>query len=65
MPDQQPKKSFFATTPIVILNLLFIFPLGLYCMWKYEKFNHRARIIITVVILGFFIHASLKRAGII
>ncbi|MFC4682890.1 hypothetical protein [Exiguobacterium sp. s149] len=40
----------FEKTWFVILTLIFFFPLGLFLMWKYEKFNKVARIIVTVVI---------------
>ncbi|MDW7673308.1 MAG: hypothetical protein SCK28_02105 [Bacillota bacterium] len=65
--EHSEKKSypFFAKLPIIILNLLFLFPLGLYFMWKYKRFNKPARIIITIIILFFFAHATLKRQGII
>ncbi len=61
-PEQLP---FLAKTPIIILNLLFLFPLGLYFMWKYQRFNKPARIVITIVVVSFFIHATLKKQGII
>lgn len=41
---------FFERTWFVILTLIFFFPLGLFLMWKYEKFNKVARIIVTVII---------------
>ncbi|WP_159562770.1 MULTISPECIES: O-antigen polymerase [unclassified Exiguobacterium] len=41
--------SFYERTWFIILMLIFIFPVGLYLMWKYKKFNKVVRIIITVI----------------
>lgn len=40
----------FEKTWFVVLTLIFFFPLGLFLMWKYEKFNKVSRVIVTVVI---------------
>ena len=50
---QQPAGPlpFYASTWFVILMLLFIGPVGLFLMWKFEKFSKVVRIIITVLLV--------------
>ncbi|WP_214783255.1 hypothetical protein [Exiguobacterium sp. S3] len=42
--------KFYQKTWFVVLMLLLFFPVGLFLMWRYQKFNQIARIIITVII---------------
>ncbi|WP_047373982.1 hypothetical protein [Exiguobacterium sp. ZOR0005] len=46
--------KFYQTTWFTILTLLLFFPVGLFLMWKYQKFNKAARIIISIF-FGFLI----------
>ena len=50
---QQPAGPlpFYASTWFVILMLLFIGPVGLFLMWRFEKFSKVVRIIITVLLV--------------
>ncbi len=41
------------STGVVILLLLFFWPVGLYLMWKYQKFSKVARIVITAILVFF------------
>lgn len=41
--------KFYQKSWFVVLSLIFFFPLGLFLMWRYQKFNQVARIIVTVV----------------
>jgi len=45
---EKVKQSFLETAWFCILMLFFFFPVGLYLMWHYKKFNSVVRIIITV-----------------
>lgn len=47
--NQQPKKQ--VSIALVILALIFIFPLGLFLMWKGKRFNQTARIVITCLLV--------------
>lgn len=40
-------KNFYQKTWFCVLMLICFFPIGLFLMWKYEKFNQTVRIIIT------------------
>ena len=40
--------KFYEKTWFTVLMLLLFFPVGLFLMWKYQKFNKGARIIISV-----------------
>ena len=42
--------KFYQKTWFVVLMLLVFFPVGLFLMWRYQKFNQIARIIITEII---------------
>lgn len=46
--NEQPKKQI--NIALVILALIFIFPLGLFLMWKGKRFNQTARIVITCLL---------------
>lgn len=46
--NEQPKKQI--SISLVILALIFIFPLGLFLMWKGKRFNQTARIVITCLL---------------
>lgn len=50
------KESFYSKTWFVVLMLFFCcFPVGIFLMWKYKKFNKPARIIITLFYVIAFI----------
>lgn len=44
------QEKFYQKTWFTILFLFLFFPIGLFTMWKYKKFNKVARIIITVLL---------------
>ncbi len=46
--------KFYETTWFTVLMLLLFFPIGLFLMWKYQKFNKIARIALSVI-FGFLI----------
>lgn len=57
------KEPFYSKTWFIVLMLLFCcFPIGLFLMWKYKKFNKPARIIITLFYVIVFIF-GLSNAG--
>ena len=43
------KMKFYQKTWFTVLFLILFFPIGLFTMWKYKKFNKVARIIISVI----------------
>ena len=47
------KEKFYQKTWFTVLFLILFFPVGLFTMWKYKKFNKIARIIITVLLVFF------------
>ena len=47
---QQETTSWYKQEWFIVLSLLFIFPLGLFLMWKFSKWPSIARTIITVAI---------------
>lgn len=47
--NKQNKPSFLSKTWVTILFLIVFFPVGLYSMWRYKKFNMAVRIIITFI----------------
>ncbi|MDD3186762.1 MAG: Ltp family lipoprotein [Anaerostipes sp.] len=49
------KEKFYTKTWFVILMIIFIFPVGLFLMWKYNKFSKTARIIISAIFAISFI----------
>lgn len=48
-------QKFYQSMWFIILALIIFFPIGLFLMWRYEKFNKMARIIITVLFLLIFL----------
>ena len=44
------KMKFYQQTWFTVLFLILFFPIGLFTMWKYKKFNKIARIIISVIL---------------
>lgn len=49
------KQPFYTKTWFILLTLLICcFPLGLFLMWKYKKFNKPVRIILTTVLVVFY-----------
>lgn len=44
------KKTVKVKNSIVILFLIFFFPVGLFLMWKYTEWNKKTKIIITVIV---------------
>lgn len=47
------KEKFYQRTWFTVLFLILFFPVGLFTMWKYKKFNKIARIVITVLLVFF------------
>lgn len=45
--DPQENEKWYQKTWFIIIMLIFLFPVGLFLMWKYKKFNKIARYIIT------------------
>ena len=51
--DEFKKERWFSKTWITILTLVFLWPIGLFLMWKYRKnWNKIAKIIVTVLVLS-------------
>lgn len=48
------KEKFYQKTWFTVLFLILFFPIGLFTMWKYKKFNKVARIVITVLLVFFW-----------
>ncbi|HCV0622562.1 TPA: Ltp family lipoprotein [Staphylococcus aureus] len=48
---QQESTSWYKQEWCIVLSLLFLFPLGLFLMWKFSKWPSLVRTIITVVIV--------------
>lgn len=44
------KKKWYQSTLVIIASLVFIFPLGLFLMWKYASWNKIVKIVITVIV---------------
>lgn len=44
-------KQFFERTSVIIIALILLFPLGLFLMWRHQKFNESTRVLITCAIL--------------
>ena len=57
------EKKFYEKTWFIILMLIFIFPLGLFLMWKYASWNKVAKIILTVILSILFIIGISGSAG--
>lgn len=61
-PPQKPAKKWYQKTPIIILALIFFFPIGLFLMWKYSGWKKAPKIIITVFLailtIGFIASGS-------
>ncbi|MBE5984662.1 MAG: hypothetical protein E7248_15360 [Paenibacillaceae bacterium] len=54
----QPKKvPFYQSGWFTILLLIFFFPVGLYLMWRYKKFNMVARVIVSALFVFLMIPA--------
>ena len=49
------KEKFYQKTWFTVLFLIVFFPIGLFTMWKYKKFNKIARIIISAFFIIFLI----------
>lgn len=49
------QKKFYQSTWFTVLFLVLFFPIGLFTMWKYKKFNKVARIVITVLVCIAFV----------
>ena len=47
---QQESTSWYKQEWFIVLTLIFIFPLGLFVMWRFSKWPSIAKTIITVVI---------------
>lgn len=46
----EEKRPFYKRSWFVILSLIMFFPLGLFLMWKFKKFNVAIRIVITTIL---------------
>lgn len=46
----EEKRPFYKSSWFVILSLIMFFPLGLFLMWKFKKFNVAIRIVITTIL---------------
>lgn len=46
---ETPTKKFYQKTWFIVLMLIFVFPVGIFLLWKYKKFNSIGRIIISVL----------------
>lgn len=44
-------KKLFERTDVIIIALILLFPLGLFLMWRHQKFNESTRVLITCAIL--------------
>lgn len=51
------KEKISQKTWFTVLFLIIFFPVGLFTMWKYKKFNKVARIIITAIFVISFVSA--------
>lgn len=49
IPPQMPKKRFYQKTWFIVVCIIFIWPLGLFLMWKYASWNKIVKIIITAI----------------
>ena len=54
------KEKISQKTWFTVLFLIIFFPVGLFTMWKYKKFNKVARIIITAIFVISFVSAFLN-----
>lgn len=48
---QQENSTWYKEEWFIVLSLLFVFPLGLFLMWKFNKWTSTARITITTLII--------------
>ena len=55
IPVEPVKEKFYKKTWFIILMLIIFFPVGLFLMWKFSKWNKVAKIIITIIIGLLFI----------
>jgi Ca2+/H+ antiporter len=55
------KEKISQKTWFTVLFLIIFFPVGLFTMWKYKKFNKVARIIITAIFVISFVSAFLNQ----
>lgn len=53
MQDKFYKKNWF-----IWLMIIFIFPLGLFLLFKYSNYSNKTKIIITIIILGLVIFSK-------
>lgn len=49
------EEKFYQTRWFCVLMIFFFFPVGLFLMWKYKKFNKVTRIVVTVILVLAFI----------
>ena len=55
--NQSKKVPFYQSGWFTILLLIFFFPVGLYLMWRYKKFNMVARVIVSALFVFLMIPA--------
>lgn len=55
------KEKISQKTWFTVLFLIIFFPVALFTMWKYKKFNKVARIIITAIFVISFVSAFLNQ----
>lgn len=48
------KKNWYEDSSAIIFMLIFFFPVGLYLMWKYAKWNQNTKVVISVVFSLYF-----------
>lgn len=49
MSNLQSSGKFYTKTWFVILMIIFLFPIGVYLIWKYKKFNFPCRVVISII----------------
>lgn len=53
--DEAPKKKFYQKTWFIILLLILFWPVGMFLMWRYARWNKIAKVIVTILIAIIFI----------
>ncbi len=51
-------KGWFKSNLVVIPLLIYVFPVGLYLMWRYKTWNLRAKALITALVIAFLLVGS-------
>lgn len=61
--DHPKKTPFYQSTWFIILMLVFFFPIGVFLMWKYKRFNKIVRAVLTVFFLWVLISTVSGRSN--